>query len=229
MTTKAYFTSALFKYLRDLAANNDRDWFQARKERYERLLRDPAQRFISDFGPRLAKISPHFLADPRPVGGSLFRIFRDVRFSKDKSPYKTHVGIQFRHKEGRDAHAPGYYLHLEPGGSFAGMGLWHPDGATVKKIREQLVADPGGWKKAVGSKSFRQRFALEGDKLKRPPRGFDAEHPLIEDLKRKDFIAVTRFTQKEVTSADFLTRFTAVCRSGSPLMRYLCAAVDVPF
>ena len=88
MTPRAHFSPALFKFLRDLRANNDRDWFQANKERYEDKLRHPAQQFISDFGPRLAKISPHFNADPRPVGGSLFRIYRDVRFSKDKSPTK---------------------------------------------------------------------------------------------------------------------------------------------
>lgn len=229
MTSRAHFSPALFKFLRDLRANNDRDWFQANKERYEDKLRHPAQQFISDFGPRLAKISPHFNADPRPVGGSLFRIYRDVRFSKDKSPYKTHTGIQFRHKAGKDAHAPGFYLHLEPGQVFVGAGIWHPDGASLKKIRDHLVADPAAWKRAVNGKRFRELFELSGASLKRPPRGYDADHPLIEDLKRKDFIAVTRLTQGDVTRPDFIDHFTRLCRAGKPLMRYLCDAVGVPF
>lgn len=229
MTPRAHFSPALFKFLRDLRANNDRDWFQANKERYEDKLRHPAQQFISDFGPRLAKISPHFNADPRPVGGSLFRIYRDVRFSKDKSPYKTHTGIQFRHKAGKDAHAPGFYLHLEPGQVFMGAGIWHPDGPSLKKIRDHLVADPAAWKRAVNGKRFRELFELSGDSLKRPPRGYDPDHPLIEDLKRKDFIAVTRLKQGDVTRTDFIDHFTRLCRAGKPLMRYLCDAVGVPF
>ena len=229
MTPRAHFSPALFKFLRDLRANNDRDWFQANKERYEDKLRHPAQQFISDFGPRLAKISPHFNADPRPVGGSLFRIYRDVRFSKDKSPYKTHTGIQFRHKAGKNAHAPGFYLHLEPGQVFVGAGIWHPDGASLKKIRDHLVADPAAWKRAVNGKRFREIFELSGDSLKRPPRGYDADHPLIEDLKRKDFIAVTRLKQGDVIRPDFIDHFTRLCRAGKPLMSYLCDAVGVPF
>ena len=229
MPSSKHFSPALFKFLRDLKANNDRDWFKSNKERYEEVLRDPAQRFISDFGPRLAKISPHFSADPRPVGGSLFRIYRDVRFSKDKSPYKTHTGIHFRHKSAKDAHAPGFYLHIEPGTVFVGLGLWHPDGPTLKKIRDHLVAQPAGWKRVLRAKRFSQHFELEGDSLKRPPRGYDPEHPLVEDLKRKDFIGVTRLRQSDVTGAGFLDQFTDLCRAGTPLVRYLCAALRVPF
>lgn len=226
---RAHFSSDLFRFLRDLANNNDREWFQANKERYIESVREPAQRFISDFGPRLAKISPHFNADPRPVGGSLFRLHRDVRFSHDKSPYKTHTGIQFRHKKGRDAHAPGFYLHLEPGSVFVGVGIWHPDSPTLARIRGSMVADPKAWRRTVGDKRFGRAFELGGESLKRPPRGFDPDHPLIEELKRKDFIAFTRLTQKAVTAPDFLDRFTQACRAGAPFVRYLCGAVDAPF
>ena len=227
--SQAHFSPKLFKFLKDLAANNDRDWFQANKDRYEDDLREPAQAFISDFGPRLKKISPHFRADPRKVGGSLFRIHRDVRFSKNKSPYKTNSGIQFRHKAGKDAHAPGFYLHLEPGNCFAGAGIWHPDGEATKSIRSFLVDNTARWKRLTGAKRFRETFELAGDSLKRPPRGFDPDHPLVEDLKRKDFIAVHKLSQKEITARDFLKRYTDLCRTGSALVEALCEAVEVAY
>ncbi len=226
---QAHFRPALFKFLKDLAANNDRDWFKANQERYEDDLREPARAFISDFGPLLHKISPHFRADPRKVGGSLFRIHRDVRFAKDKSPYKTYTGIQFRHKAGKDAHAPGFYLHLEPGGCFAGVGIWHPDAETTKKIRAFLVEDPARWKRVAHAKRFRQTFELQGDSLKRPPRGFDPDHPLIEDLKRKDFIGVATLSQTEITSPGFLKSYAALCRTGGAFVKALCEAGQVPF
>ncbi len=227
--SQAHFSPALFKFLKDLAANNDRDWFQANKERYEDELREPARAFISDFGPQLRKISPHFRADPRKVGGSLFRIHRDVRFSKDKSPYKTHTGIQFRHKAGKDAHAPGFYLHLEPGSCFAGVGIWHPDGESTKKIRSFLVENTSRWKRITGAKRFRETFELTGDSLKRPPRGIDPDHPLIEDLKRKDFIGVHKISQKDITGPSFLTHYTDLCRTGSAFVKALCEAVGVDY
>ena len=107
--------------------------------------------------------------------------------------------------------------------------MWHPDGGSLGKIRETLVADPQGWKRAISGKRFRDDWKLEGDSLKRPPRGFDPEHKLVDDLKRKDFIAVTRLTQKQLLAADFPRQFTALCRQGSPLVRYLCGAVGVEF
>ena len=131
-----HFRPHLFKFLKDLESNNNRDWFQANKARYEDQIKEPALQFISDFGPLLRKVSPHFRADPRPNGGSLFRIYRDVRFAKDKRPYKTHTGIQFRHEAGRDAHAPGFYLHLESGRVFVGAGIWHPDSTSLRKIQD---------------------------------------------------------------------------------------------
>ncbi|HZD04000.1 MAG TPA: TIGR02453 family protein, partial [Longimicrobiales bacterium] len=140
----AHFSPALFRFLQDLADHNDRDWFDANRHRYEEDVREPALRFILAFGPRLKEISPHFRADPRKQGGSLFRIHRNLRFQPDAPPYKTHTGIQFRHEAGRDAHAPGFYLHLEPGGCFVGVGTWRPDSTTLKVIREAIVADPDG-------------------------------------------------------------------------------------
>jgi uncharacterized protein (TIGR02453 family) len=226
---KGHFTTKTFAFLRDLAENNNREWFQANKDRYEEEVKGPALEFIRDFSEPLKALSPHFRADPRANGGSLFRIYRDTRFSKDKSPYKTFSGIQFRHDRGKDAHAPGFYLHIEPKQCFVGLGIWHPDGKTLKRIREGLVEDGKGWKKAVSGKAFRDHLELSGDSLVRPPRGFEQEHPLIEDLKRKDFIAVARLTQGEVTAPDFLKGFTKYCRAGSPFMAYLCKTLGLQY
>jgi uncharacterized protein (TIGR02453 family) len=229
MTTPAHFSPELFAFLNDLKKNNRREWFIANKARYEDSVKVPAQRFISDVGPGLAKVSRNFVADPRPVGGSLFRIFRDVRFGTDKTPYKTHTGIQFRHGVGRDVHAPGFYLHLEPRNCFVAAGTWRPDAASLARIREAIVFDPRAWKRIRDGRRFLAAYDLSGDSLARPPRGYDPEHPSIEDLKRKDFVAVAGLTEKMVTSAGFLEQFLGFCRDAAPFMRFLCEAIDVPY
>ena len=119
-------------------------------------MKGPALRLIQSVAPHLAALSPHFYAGPR----SLFRIHRDVRFSADKSPFKTSVGVQFRHDAGRDAHAPGFYLHVEPGNLFVGLGMWHPDGPTIRKVRERIAEKPDDWSAAVGDGGFRDAFGL---------------------------------------------------------------------
>jgi len=226
---QAHFTPALFKFMRDLESNNNRDWFATNKERYLNDLRDPALRFVVDFGSPLVKISPHFLADPRPNGGSLFRIYRDIRFSKDKRPYKDHAGLHFRHEAGKSAHTPGFYLHLQPGNSFVGVGLWRPDTPTLKMIRDALVADPRRWKKAVGGQAFTRDFKVSGESLKRPPKGYDPDHPLIEVLKMKDFTAFAPLTQKQITAPGFLDEFAGLCRSGGALVKFVCEAIGQPY
>jgi len=218
---------ALFRFVGELAANNDRDWFAANKERYEREVREPALAFVTAFGPYLEGISAHFVADARKVGGSLFRIHRDTRFSKDKSPYKTHTGIQFRHERARDAHTPGFYLHLEPRRVFVGVGIWRPPTADARSIRAGIDADPEGWRRAAHGRRFRGSFELAGESLKRPPAGFAADHPLLEDLKRKDFIATARLTQRQVTAPDFVERFADLCRTGKPYVAFLCDSLGL--
>ncbi len=223
------FNRELFRFLRDLDQNNDRNWFQQNRDRFESHLKQPALDFIIDFARPLAEISPHFRADPRLVGGSLFRIYRDTRFSHDKSPYKTHCGIQFRHRRGKDVHSPCYYVHLEPSGSFIGAGLWHPATPTLRLIRDAIVADPDRWLAVTGEAGFAARFRLKGDSLKRVPREYPKDHPLGDDLRRKDFIAVTDITQKDVLAADFVDRVALACRDGAPLMEFLCEAVGVEY
>lgn len=225
----AHFDAGLFKFLKDLEANNERDWFNANKDRYVDSVQEPALAFITDFGPRLAGISPHFRADAKVQGGSLFRIYRDTRFSNDKTPYKTNTGVHFRHERSKDAHAPGYYLHLQPGECFMGMGLWRPETKVAHVIRQAIADDPAGWTTAAHSKKFSEVFALGGESLQRPPKGFDADHPHIEDLKRKDFMASVRLTQKQVTGSDFIGEFEAMCKLATPFMSFLCGAVGVDF
>lgn len=225
MAKSGYFTPGTFAFLKKLARNNRRDWFTENKAQYEEHVKLPALRFIQDFAPHLAKLSPHFHAGPR----SLFRIHRDTRFASDKSPYKTHTGIQFRHDRGRDVHAPGFYFHIEPEASFVGLGLWHPDGPTLRKIRETMFEHPDAWKKASRARAFTGRFKMAGDRLSRPPRGFDPEHPLIEDAKWKDFIGTTEVDQELVTSPHLPRELARIYKAGTGFMAFLCAAVEVPF
>jgi uncharacterized protein (TIGR02453 family) len=223
MGENTYFGPDLFNFLRQLKRHNDRDWFNKNKERYQHSIQAPALRFISDFAAPLAKLSPHFVADARPSRGSLFRIYRDTRFSADKKPYKTHVGIHFSHESGKDAHAPVFYLHLEPDNCFAAAGVWHPESPTLTKIRAAIVSNPEQWKKAVG------KLELEGECLTRPPKGFPCDHPLIADLKRKDYVASVALTEKQICSAKLMRDFTAACKSMAPLVEFTTKALGVKY
>ncbi len=160
------------------------------------------------------------------MGGSLFRIYRDTRFSKDKTPYKTHLGINFRHRSeaAGGVHGPGFYLHLDPGGCFAGGGLWHPESEALCKVRQGIVARSAAWKKLRSS-----GIEIEGEALKRVPQGFDPDHPCAEDLKFKDFYAATAFTDAQVLAPNFPEHLAQACRDAAPLVAFLCKALDLPF
>ncbi len=224
-----HFTPDLFEFLRDLRANNNREWFQANKGRYEQHVKEPLLQFIEDFRPRLQSISEHYVADSRTNGGSMFRIYRDVRFSKDKSPYKTQAAVRFGHEAGKTAHAPGFYLHLAPDEVFAGAGLWHPDSATLGRIRDQIVSRPQEWVRAARDPGFLDIFDVVGSSLKRPPKGFDPDHAHIEDLKRKDHIVTFMFDEEEATMPGFLDDFVDACRAASPYMQFLTTAAGLPY
>lgn len=215
--------SELFAFLRELEQNNDRDWFKAQKKRYEAEVVDPVTDFIVNMAPRVAAISPHITVDPRPNGGSRFRIYRDTRFSKDKSPYKTHVGCQFRHAAGKDAHAPGFYLHFGPGEVFFGGGIWGPQGEALRNIRQRIVDKSARWEEAV------EGLDLRGDQLVRAPKGFDAEHPLTDDLRRKSFFSFQDADEKLATSAKFEDAVEAQFEKVAPLMGFIADALGVEF
>ena len=223
------FTRDTLKFLVELRANNRRDWFQENKHRYESLVLDPALQFIDSMYDPLAELAPHFTAVAKRSGGSLMRVYRDTRFSKDKTPYKTNIGIQFRHELGRDAHAPGYYLHIEPEESFIGAGLWRPPSEPLRQIRERIALKSGEWQRAIGDQTFADAFRLGGESLVRPPRGFDKDHALLDDIKRKDFIAVREILPADVTRAGFREELVQSIKAAEPLMRFLCKAVNAPF
>lgn len=224
------FDKDLLAFLRDLRENNNRAWFQRNKDRYEESVREPMLAFIEVIGPKLATISPHIVADPRKVGGSLFRINRDTRFSSDKRPYKENVAAQFRHAAGKNVHAPGFYIHIDPGEVRLGTGIWQPETQALAKIREAIDRDGSAWKQATRGKAFRDCYGeLAGDSLKRAPRGFDADHPLVEDLKRKDFVAFRALTPSVITKRGFLDEAVKTYAASKGLMKFLCDALGLPF
>ncbi len=142
------FSPTLFRFLRQLSRNNNRDWFRENKPRYEHDVLEPSLAFIRAFRPRLKKISEFFTAIDKRSGGSLMRVYRDTRFHDADEPYKTNVGIQFRHEFGCDIHAPGFYVHLEPDTCFLAAGLWRPDSVTLlRRVREKIVDDPKHWRR----------------------------------------------------------------------------------
>ena len=225
----ATFTPATVTFLAELRDNNNRDWFNENKTRYEEEVLDVALRFIQSMQDPLAEFAPHFTAIPKRMGGSLMRVYRDTRFSKNKTPYKTNVGIQFRHEQARDVHAPGYYVHIDPDQVFLGAGMWRPAPDALLGIRERIAAKPAEWQRARDDRGFRRHFQLGGETLTRPPRGFDKAHPQIEDIKRKDFIAVKNLALGDATSPRFQQKVETAFKAAAPYMRFLCKAVNVPF
>lgn len=223
------FNRKTVKFLKDLEKNNNREWFTANKQRYEEEVRTPALDYIESMSMHMAKISPHFVVSAKKVGGSLMRVHKDIRFSKDKTPYKTNVGIHFKHSRGKDVHAPGFYLHIEPGDVFIGAGIWRPASSTLKNVRMLIDEYPEEWKKLATKIAGKDGFAFGGDSLKRPPAGFAKDHPLIDDLKRKDFIAVQNLKVSDVYAKDFDRRTAKLFKAASPLVNFICDADDLPF
>ncbi len=224
-----YFKPDALQFLHDLAENNRRDWFAEHKPRYEQSLRDPFLTLIADLAPDIANLSPHFRADAKPIGGSLFRIYRDARFSSDKSPYKTWAGARFFHERHKQLHTPSFYLHIAPGDCFVGGGLWHPDASTQRKIRDFLVENPSSWIAATQSKAFSKTMQLGGDSLTRPPRGYDANHPLIDDIKRKDFVSIAMLSDQQVLGPTLRKLVVEHFQATAKMIDYLCAALDLEF
>jgi len=222
------FTQASFDFLNELSVNNDRQWFKANQPRYEQQVREPALQFIDTMRPAILALSPRLTAVPKKVGGSMMRPQRDSRFSKNATPYKTNVGIQFRHFQAKDVHTPGLYVHIANDGCFIGAGIWQPASPALHAIRGCIDENPNSYKKAL--KTLTQAgFNMEGKQLVRPPRGYDNSHPLLDELKRKDFIAIKPISIAQVCSpnfSDFCANEFEHCQS---LMRYLCFALDLDY
>jgi len=224
------FPKDFFAFFRELKAHNERPWFEANKQRFRDSVQAPMSAFIADMAPRLKKVSKNFVADPKPNGGSMFRIYRDVRFSKDKRPYKEHAACHFRHVLGKDVHAPGFYMHFAPGELFFGGGLWMPPPESLTKVREAIASKSATWKKMLEDRNFRKHFdGVKGEGLSRPPRGFDPEHRYIEDIKRKSFYAMREADQKLAASPALVDEVADTFAALSPLMKFLCSSLDVPY
>jgi uncharacterized protein (TIGR02453 family) len=224
------FPKDFFAFFRELGANNERAWFAANKQRFRDSVQAPMSAFIAAMAPKLKRISKNFVADPRPNGGSMFRIYRDIRFAKDKSPYKEHAACNFRHVLGKDVHAPGFYMHFAADEVFFGGGMWMPAPDALLKIREAIAKRQAAWKSLRNNKSFAHAFGdIEGETLSRAPRGFDPAHPLIEDIRKKSFFAMHQSSVKEASSPKFVDDVAGAFKAASPLMKFLCSAQGVPF
>lgn len=215
------------QFLKDLKANNDRDWFQDNKDRYEES-KSEFERFIDALIGEITKfdtsIGHHTAKD------CIFRIYRDVRFSKDKSPYKTHFGAHITSAAKRsEIHSrAGYYIHIEPGGSsmLAG-GAYLPQGPWLKAIRQEIAYNAQNLKDILHDESFEKYFGkLEGEKLKRAPKDYAPDHPEIELLKHKSFLAAHQCTDDLVTSGDFLSHASKVFMALKPLDDFLNSSMD---
>ena len=215
--------------MEQLAANNNREWFNENKRRYEDDVLDVALRFIQSMQDPLADIAPHFIASPTRMGGSLMRVYRDTRFSRNKTPYKTNIGIQFRHEKAKDVHSPGYYVHIDPDQVFVGVGMWRPDADSLRGIRQRIAGRSSEWRRVMNDRSFKRHFELGGESLLRPPRGFDKDHECIDDIKRKSFIAVRELDVADCLKPQFQRTVESSFKTAEPFMRFLCKAVGVKF
>lgn len=210
------------KFLRQLKKNNSRDWFARHKREYEEFVKLPMQCLIATLHEPMSKMAPEFEINPKR---SLFRIYRDTRFSKDKTPYKTHVSAIF-HLKGRWEESAGYYVHIAPGDCYLGGGIYMPNGPQLKKIRTAIAQQPQKFRSIVENKNFEKRFKkLEGSKLQRNPQGFPADHPMIEWLKFKQFFSGISWEEAECYSPKFVDKIISVYSELLPLIRFLNEAL----
>ena len=216
----AGFSPGAVQFLIDLAANNERAWFQPRKAEYERLLKEPLEALCVTLGERFAARGVPLDADP---SRSPFRIYRDVRFSKDKSPYKTHVAASFGYAGDMDrAHGVGGYFHLSPGEAYVGGGMWHPEPARLAAFRSAVVSDGAAVRALVSDKAFVRAFGqVSGERLKRVPSGFAADHPDAELLKLKDVTFGRQLDDDDVLSPRLPDIITDAFVAGIPMLRFL--------
>ncbi len=227
------FTPETFAYLRALTRNNRREWFEAHRPEYARTLLAPMRALAEEFDVQFATLAPEFVGDPKR---SLFRIYRDVRFSKDKTPYKTHAAMWVYHRSpgrgvGKEIDGgAGFYFHVEPGASMVAGGLWMPPRPSLNKVRAHFDADLAGWKKAVDARAIRTRFGgLNDDEpgimLKRLPRGYDAGHAAERWLRYNSFTVSRTLTDAEVLSPKIVETAMKDFTAMLPMVRWLNRAL----
>jgi uncharacterized protein (TIGR02453 family) len=225
------FGPGALKFLRGLARHNDREWFERHRAVYEIEVRDPLRALVEEMDVRLARLAPELVGDPRR---SIFRIHRDVRFSKDKSPYKTNAACQFYHHDagrgaGQDAEGAGagLYFQLAQGECFVAGGIWMPARPALEKIREALAAEPEALDEIVRAAGFRRRFGSLSDEamLTRLPRGYPDGHPAERWLRYKSFTASRMLTEREVTSPRLAATIERDFAALVPLVRWLNGAI----
>ncbi len=225
----SHYSKDAVAFLVELSVHNDRAWFKANQARYEASVREPTLALIRAMRPQLARISRRIVASDKKVGGSMMRPQRDTRFSPDKTPYQTNVGVQFRNAAGKDVHAPGFYFHFDPDGVFIAAGLWHPDAPSLAKIRRSIDQKRARWTKVLNDAAFRKSFELGGESLKRPPRGYAADHPMLELLKRKDHVAVANLDPGALHRKTLVADLTSRFKTARPYMKLLHDAVGLSF
>lgn len=210
-------------FLKELKANNERDWFDANKKRYKQA-QDGLIAFVDSLLPALSKLDKTIKGVEAKK--AVFRIYRDVRFSHDKSPYKTNMGAHVHAGAKNDSQA-GFYVHIEPGNCFLAGGAYSPPGPWIKAIRKEIYHNAAPLKKILASASFKNYFGeMEGESLKTSPRDYDADHPEIELLRRKSFLAVHKVKDSQVTKRGYTKHCTNVFKVLSPFNAYLNMALD---
>jgi uncharacterized protein (TIGR02453 family) len=223
----SYFTAESLRFLKGLKRNNKKPWFEAHRAEYEHSIKEPMVELVGEMDVRLSRLAPEMTGDPKR---SVFRIYRDVRFSKDKSPYKTHAACWFFHtgassKVGResDGGGAGFYFHLEPGASAVGGGCWMPPRPALQRFRKHIAEDPAGWERIVLAPALKKRLGglSEESMLSRVPRGFDCEHPAGRWLRLQSFTVGRSLTDAQVTSARLTTTLADDFARMLPLVRWL--------
>jgi uncharacterized protein (TIGR02453 family) len=221
-------TPQSLSFLSLLATNNDREWFKAHQAQYEELIRTPALKFIEQMQPHIHALSPRLNAIAKKVGGSLMLPQRDARFSKDKTPYKLYVGIRFRHFQAQGVPVPRLYLHITNDSCFIGAGIWNPDSKALNKIRTCIDENPNAYNKALAQLRT-GGFEMQGASLIRPPKGYDKTHPMIDELKRKEFFAIKTITPEQIFAKDFVSWCAEEFKQTQKLMSYLCFALGLDY
>jgi uncharacterized protein (TIGR02453 family) len=218
------FPPEAMKFFLRLKRNNHRTWFQTHKHEYEEFARFPMQCLIAAVGGKMRDAAPEFQFNPAKA---IFRIYRDVRFSKDKSPYKTNIAASFEMRGRKDPTGlPGLYVGIEPGEIFIGGGLYLPSGAQLKAIRSSIAGQPEAYLEIVEGRRFKKVFdGVQGERLSRAPLGYPPDHPMIEHLKLKQFYVGKVLPDKSCESAKFADTVATILTESLPFIRWLDRAV----